>query len=350
MGVVIAAQVIYLIENPSLSRANTSYRVVWIVLLSSVGVAIKYNFGLLGAGMCLIAMYIWNQRFGSWRLSPVIGRVSITAVVAGLVLLPMFARTIIMTGYPAYPSTIGAVPVAWRIDEDYAHLETEFIRSFARDPRRYMGQLPPEWNWFNNWIEQRFQPRYMRDHIYFSIPAFASAGGFLLLGITLLFVRKQINGLRWWFFVPIVASLVFWFIAAPAPRFAGASLWLLAIGAVTLLLAKIGWGQRRWHIYLMIAAMIAAAPVPFFVSKSIVPWIDPGPDNGLYRLPKPLLDPYVTDSGLFVWTSAKNNQCWDAPLPCTPYPHPNLQLREPDDISQGFLLPIGPDDPPQIIN
>ena len=348
----VAAQIIYLIENRELSRQQMTYRVVWIVLLSSAGVAIKYNFAVLGAGYCLMALSIWNQRFGSWRIMPTLARLGTVSLVAGALILPAVARSIVMTGYPAYPLTVAPAAVEWRIDEDYAHLETEFIRNFARDPRRAWGKLRPEWNWVETWLEQRFRPNLLRDHIYFSIPFVAAFGAAILLALSGMgvFGRKRVHLMRWMFFLPILASLVFWFVVAPAPRFAGASLWLLSIGLITLLMEKIGFGQRRWHMVLMIAGMLMVAPVPFALSKSIEPWIEPGPVNGLYRLPKPILNPYVTDSGLFVWTSAKHNQCWDAPLPCTPYPHPNLRLRVEDDISQGFVLPIGPDDPPQIIN
>ncbi len=349
LGVVVAAQIIYLIEAPHLSKQQTTYRVIWIVLLSSAGVAIKYNFAVMGVGFCLMALYIWNQRFGSWWLIPALTRLGVISMVAGVIILPAMARSIILTGYPGYPLTVAPVAVEWRIDEDYAHLETEFIRNFARNPQRAFGKPPPGWGWLGIWLDQRFRPNYLRDHIYFSIPFVTSVGAAVLLGGGLS-RHKRVKVMRWVFFLPLLASLVFWFVVAPAPRFSGASIWLLSIGLITLLFEKIGWGQHRWHIHLILAALIVATPMPFVLSKSVRPWIEPGPVNGLYRLPKPILNPYVTESRLFVWTSAKNNQCWDAPLPCTPYPHPNLRLRVEDDISQGFVLPIGPDDPPQIID
>jgi hypothetical protein len=56
---------------------------------------------------------------------------------------------------------------------------------------------------------------------------------------------------------------------------------------------------------------------------------------------------FKTDSGLIVNTPSKldpksmrlwPNACWDAPLPCTPNPAPNLQLREPGNLANGFKV------------
>jgi len=47
---------------------------------------------------------------------------------------------------------------------------------------------------------------------------------------------------------------------------------------------------------------------------------------------------FTTDSGLVLHIPVASDQCWDAELPCTPYPNPKLRLRRPDDLSSGFVL------------
>ncbi|MGH7657841.1 MAG: hypothetical protein ACREL6_06365, partial [Gemmatimonadales bacterium] len=42
-------------------------------------------------------------------------------------------------------------------------------------------------------------------------------------------------------------------------------------------------------------------------------------------------------SGLILNTPARGMLCWDAPLPCTPHPAPNLRLRRPGDLGGGFV-------------
>jgi hypothetical protein len=54
---------------------------------------------------------------------------------------------------------------------------------------------------------------------------------------------------------------------------------------------------------------------------------------------EPVLTPYRTRSGLLI--QAVPDRCWDAPLPCTPNPAPNLRLREPGNLARGFAVDGG---------
>ncbi|MGH9418878.1 MAG: hypothetical protein ACRD3J_02800, partial [Thermoanaerobaculia bacterium] len=44
-----------------------------------------------------------------------------------------------------------------------------------------------------------------------------------------------------------------------------------------------------------------------------------------------------TASGLTVYVPVSGEQCWNAPLPCTPYFSANLALRVKGDMSSGFV-------------
>jgi len=52
---------------------------------------------------------------------------------------------------------------------------------------------------------------------------------------------------------------------------------------------------------------------------------------------KPGLIKRITGSGLTIYTPAQGDECWDAPLPCTPYFRPQLRLRG-KSLSEGFYL------------
>jgi hypothetical protein len=43
-----------------------------------------------------------------------------------------------------------------------------------------------------------------------------------------------------------------------------------------------------------------------------------------------------TRSGLEVRVPVKGDQCWDAPLPCTPYFNNELELRKKENLQSGF--------------
>lgn len=54
---------------------------------------------------------------------------------------------------------------------------------------------------------------------------------------------------------------------------------------------------------------------------------------------KPDLLKGITGSGLTIYTPALGDECWDAPLPCTPISGPNCNLRlRGKSLSEGFYL------------
>lgn len=55
------------------------------------------------------------------------------------------------------------------------------------------------------------------------------------------------------------------------------------------------------------------------------------------RLPEAKLTPHQTTSGLTVHVPVETNQCWDAPLPCSPYFNETLHLRQPGKLERGFV-------------
>jgi len=59
------------------------------------------------------------------------------------------------------------------------------------------------------------------------------------------------------------------------------------------------------------------------------------------RLQPAPLQPYttfVTDSGLVVYVRRTMNFCWEIPLPSSPGPCPNLALRHPGRLQDGFVI------------
>jgi hypothetical protein len=48
--------------------------------------------------------------------------------------------------------------------------------------------------------------------------------------------------------------------------------------------------------------------------------------------------PRTLPSGLVVNDPGNTMQCWDAPLPCSPFKVDALRLRRPDDLAAGFTV------------
>ena len=119
---------------------------------------------------------------------------------------------------------------------------------------------------------------------------------------------------RWVIFVPAAVGVVCWFFTAPDPRFVSGCLWVLAasVAAIT---------TRR-------QAMVTAA-----VLSLIVLFVERG---YFVRPPAPIITrPRLTaNRGLAV--PVDSDQCWNGPLLCTPFPRPDLHLRDPLHPARGF--------------
>jgi len=61
-------------------------------------------------------------------------------------------------------------------------------------------------------------------------------------------------------------------------------------------------------------------------------------DPGFYPIREIETYEFTADSGLILQVPVEGDECWDAPLPCTPYPNPELQLRQDNDLGSGFMF------------
>jgi len=351
LGLVTASQLICLITHKDEAAKTALFRLFFIVLVSSIGVAIKFNHIIPGALMSLLALVVWVRRYAPEKAIRI---TAYMALAAAAVFVPMFARSVIYTGYPLYPLTIAPFPVDWRMDGEVAATEMRFIRAFARDSATHFEEVGDDW--LETWLEANLRPRLTRSHLYFTVPLALMVMACTLL-LSLRFIaplRKRTDTLHpalWMLLGAMVISLTYWFLTAPAVRFAGATLWILGIGAASIIVTIIRWGERRWPVLLYCAGVIFLIFVPFLAPKSLDFWIEPEGEGGLHTITEAVrLEQFTTDSGLVVWHPRLNNKCWFAPLPCTPYPHPNLRLRVPGEMRHGFDIDIGPDDPPRPIN
>jgi hypothetical protein len=140
--------------------------------------------------------------------------------------------------------------------------------------------------------------------------------------------------------LPPLASLIFCIALTPMPRYAGATMWLLAAQSVMVLLGSrlLGPVARRTAAL----AAIALAALPFATGAPL--WLDL---HDFPPSPRPVVAAQLLPSGLQVYVpSSIHPWCWDAPLPCAPRPHPGLRLRHPPDLASGFEVEPGSGPPP----
>lgn len=337
LGIVLAGQVlVFLIEKGNFSENDEQrYRLFFIVVLSSVGVSVKFSFLFFGGSSILLVSLVWICVNRSCARQGYI-RMLLLSWAGGLFLLiPWVIRNVILSGYLVYPIASLAVPVDWQVPRALTLSILYWIRSWARLPGVHWVSVLPTSDWLQSWLNS--VPPFVIQPLQLTLLMLVALG---LLQGTATYGTKKSQGL-WLFLVPPMMGLIFWFVSAPDPRFAGASFWILAAGLLTLLFERL---VRQYHVpdqMVQLARGMLVLIVFLYVAPLKNPlWIMPSLEtaSGLPPLPEVRYSTAVTDSGLQVYFPLENGLCWDAPLPCTPYVRPGLQLRELGELRAGFRL------------
>jgi hypothetical protein len=117
------------------------------------------------------------------------------------------------------------------------------------------------------------------------------------------------------------------------PRYTGATPWLLASHGVLLAVGDVATRRRSAaRLAVLVAAVGGAA---WGLSGSAEPlWLSLAE---LEPVGAPQIEQRRLESGL-VLNVPRGHACWDAPLPCTPFPNPALRLRRDGDLGAGFMV------------
>jgi hypothetical protein len=330
-----------------------------VIALSTVGITIKLSFAFLGVFAMAAAAIGWlRQRTRDsgtgWRASlrSGLGPLGIASALAGAVLLIWVARGVVMTGHFAYPSNTSlGLDVDWRLPEQQVKTESRIIKTWARYPYP-LGLTQDEvlhgWAWTGPWLANAVE----RADV-FSVPILLLLAGLVPFAIrarTADFDRPSAALVL----APALIASVLWFLTAPAARFAGAIFWLLGAGIWALWHDAGATGRARRHsvqaaqgfvAVTLVAAVIAGA----LLSRDRYGWalfVTPGPESGFHPIPTAIVEKHVSARGVthYVpvamgtpsskWTPEL--RCWDAPLPCTSLPRPDLAWRDQSQRTAGF--------------
>ena len=141
---------------------------------------------------------------------------------------------------------------------------------------------------------------------------------------------------------------------APETRYATSMFWILVAGVGSQAFAMRGQQASHAHVrrVFALACLLGLSPMAL---NPLVDWYLAGSaGNPLkaiaranVRIPPPgawygpqaasaKIHPFVTRSGLVL--NRPEQRCWDAALPCTPNPAPNLRLRVPGHMEKGFVV------------
>jgi len=301
--------------------------------LCAAAIVTKLSFAALG--LCAIAvagLNIVRQRHESVRvLLPGL-------LLAGLLLVPWTVRSVALSGYPAYPSTIAGQDLSWTVPEERAIAELQWIRSWARARDKTPEEVLGNADWVLPWLGSRLRNSDSVALLVFPLSLMLAAG------LIAAFQRTGIQPGPMWVSVPYGVAFLAWFVSAPDPRFLGSTLWVCA--AVATALCYGGSGAReenqRGGSPIQLAGFTCAAGFLAFVlymgSAVGGTFIRPGPMDGRYAVRNVETKAFETQSGLVLQVPRKGDACWEAPLPCTPYPATRLDARSRNGKLAGFQI------------
>jgi len=334
LGIVISVQLCKLLFSSD-SYHEITFETFYIIILSAIGITIKLSFSPIGCVSSLIALgkYIvyrlrWKIQVKSLHFNKLIWML----VAPALILLPWMLRGVMLSGYIAYPGTFGSFNVEWKVPYEKVNSMNKIIKSWARLPVVHPDKVLANWNWVLPWTTRVIERRETQFNILFPL----ILG---IIGVIFTFCRQKSRDTDFFlytlFLLPAASALIFWFYMAPALSFAGAAFWCLGAGALlTSFKSRHLDNNPKVIVFVFILMVIFTTAEHLKYEK----FIDPGPLHGFYPLPTVEMHPFVTNSGLTLYVPNEGDQCWDAPLPCTPDTNPNLQLRKVGKIQSGFMI------------
>jgi hypothetical protein len=303
-------------------------RMVSACVLFSLAIVFKISTVIFAASSFVICVVILL----SMSDSVVERRQSIFAslILFTLIVIPWIFRGYILSGYPLYPNHWFGAAVNWRVPAESTKMVALGIRAWARTKHVPISQTYG-WHWLRPWFEE-----VRSNRVNFAVPFLIALSGSALLLLSS--VQKRSPQLRQclWLVVPSLGALTFWFLSAPDLRFGQTAIWGTAatVGSCGFfpIVEKGGVRLKLLVVTILCLGLLSLNPRSLWAASY----------RQVFKIhefsPFPHCETKIllTRSGLEVRVPVKGNQCWDAPLPCTPYFNNELELREQGDLQSGF--------------
>ena len=248
----------------------------------------------------------WWQGLGHWLIP----------LLAFVVLVGSWVmRGVLLSGCVLYPAAVGCVPgLEWTTPPEVTAGLILAIQSWARSPGGDPAVVLADWRWVLDWVG----------------PTLRSPTVWLVVGLITVGI-----GLRWYAgrarmvgslgggvviaLVGSVAGIIYWFLSAPDLRFGWT--YLLALGVLVLVLGLVPFlglkpralafvGRRRELALVVLVGLMCIGGTPRLIRYGVT--------LGWPILPVAATRPASMPNGAVVRVPVTGDQCWTAPLPCTP--------------------------------
>lgn len=259
----------------------------------------------------------------------------ISSILALVIFLPFLYRNYYLSGYLVYPlPSIDLFDPEWKIPKDYAETEKTFIENYAK--LTYQENLSDEMNevgnlslgftaWIPDWLS--------RVGLKWKTLLLFCIGSLVSLVLSLVKGQRKIASIL----IVALFNLCYWFFTAPNPRFAYPFIFIIVALSISYPLHLLLQYIRVQRIPNSFAAMVLVfvffvatlKVVPTFKSWSVTQLLVPLP----YTVPETKI---LSINDIEIRTPTQGRNCYNAPIPCTPFPADNLQKRK-VELKDGFL-------------
>ena len=322
---------IYLWRNLAAeSKAEILSSTRFLLILGTTAVTLKLSNLFFAGSVCLVAMVNCYQaeNVGPWSILK-----DLTAAIfcGVLILLTWLGRGIITSGYPLYPSTLMGFRLDWTIDPNSAKETANWVYSWARWPGKSPDLVLKDWSWLGPWSSRLWRSE--KIEVILPVAFFLMASVFVVISSIKAASDRKAFSRFYLGFWPVLAGLVFWFYLAPDPRFAYGLFWLLPLAALCPYVVNLESIALQRRILIVLLALMF---LPLFLGMQQMLKQDfRFSVDGWKPIKTMALAEEVTSHGLKVHVPVKTDQCWDSPLPSTPYFNPALELRG-NGLQSGF--------------
>ena len=316
-----------------------------LVCLVALGLTVKLSFACFGVLLVAAIFLLQGNLFGFSQRRQIRTWSSWVGLLA-IWVIPWMVRSVILSGYPFFPSTLLSLPFPWRMP-DYLAKPVQGVITYWARTRSETIAYSADWKWFLAWFE-RF--------VYEAKWAFLLSMALAVINavFVLVFYKKLENqskqsaelGLAVASGISFV-GILYWFFLAPEYRFSGALFWILLICQALLAFSylwRAGFIPRSVSAAAALVFLFTLWLSPYQFSRNIsIGWLvmPPSVEQAVsqYRGDKTIFQ-QTTNSGLNVNLPLEAEGCWDAPLPCAPYKdfNPKLALLEPGNLQKGFYM------------
>lgn len=305
-----------------------SGRLKYLIILSGTALTIKLSNAMYVSVLILICSFFC---YFLGKKIPLKNYLKTFSFVIFCIVLWM-GRGILLSGCPLYPSSIFCSNLEWTVSLKQIQIETAGIKGYRKTPG---NKNIDNWRWVKPWISKMWKKK--GAFVYpVLLSFFASGSGIIFLIYTFRKRRHKDKRILFLAMVPLWAALIFWFVMSPGLRFADPFFYLLALAGFLPIIVILNGPRGISHG--LIGALIVVINLPILFSiVQYSPAIILDIFGGAGQIPTVELRTYMTDTGVEIITPVKGNQCWDSPLPATPYRNLKLSLRK-DTVQSGFFI------------